>query len=143
MNAMIGDAGAFSKGGSNTNNPGYKQFFKESQVPEPSRIFVFTEEHPDSINDGYFLNKPNSGEWFDLPASYHNGAANLSFADGHAEMHWWLYETTKRPARPGGARPLPSAVPPAQNADFRWLMQRTTVSSYAAQPDPAPTWSGP
>lgn len=143
MNAMVGDAGAFSATGINTNNPDYKQFFTGAQVPQPSQIFVFIEEHPDSINDGYFLNKPNSGQWFDLPASYHNGAVNLSFADGHAETHTWLYADTKRPARPGGAWPLPSDVPAAQRADFRWLMQRTTVTSYAPQPQPAPTWSGP
>jgi prepilin-type N-terminal cleavage/methylation domain-containing protein/prepilin-type processing-associated H-X9-DG protein len=143
MNAMVGDVGAFSKGGSNTNNPDYKQFFKGSQVPEPSQIFVFIEEHPDSINDGYFLNKPNSGQWFDLPASYHNGAVNLSFVDGHAETHLWLYASTKRPARPGGARPLPSAVPATQSDDYHWLMERTTVAKYATQQEPAPTWSGP
>src|SRR5229473_3440619 len=96
MNAMAGDAGNFSRGGSNTNNPDYKQFFKVSQVPKPAQIFVFIEEHPDSINDGYFLNKPDSPGWFDLPASYHNGAANLSFCDGHAERHQWLYASTKR-----------------------------------------------
>jgi prepilin-type processing-associated H-X9-DG protein len=143
MNAMVGDVGAFSKGGSNTNNPDYKQFFKSIQVPAPSQIFVFIEEHPDSINDGYFLNKPNSDQWFDLPASYHNGAANLSFVDGHAETHLWLYASTKRATRPGGAQPLPSAVTATQSADYHWLMQRTTVAKYASQPEPAPTWSGP
>jgi prepilin-type N-terminal cleavage/methylation domain-containing protein/prepilin-type processing-associated H-X9-DG protein len=143
MNAMVGDAGSFSLGGSNTNNPGYKQFFKTVQVPSPSQIFVFIEEHPDSINDGYFLNKPNSLAWFDLPASYHNGAVNLSFVDGHAEMHSWALASTKRPARPGGARPLPSALPADQTKDFKWLMERTTVGAYWGPTDPSATWSGP
>ena len=143
MNAMVGDAGNFSLGGFNTNNPDYKQFFKVSQVPKPSDIFVFIEEHPDSINDGYFLNKPGSGEWFDLPASYHNGGVNLSFVDGHSETHTWLYASTKRPARPGGAHPLPFAVPAGEQGDFSWLMQRTTVGSYSSKSDPTPTWSGP
>jgi prepilin-type N-terminal cleavage/methylation domain-containing protein/prepilin-type processing-associated H-X9-DG protein len=146
MNAMVGDAGVFSKGGSNTNNPDYKQFFKMSQVPKPAQIFVFIEEHPDSINDGYFLNKPASREWFDLPASYHNGSVNLSFADGHSEAHRWLYASTKRPARPGGAHPLPFAMPVAERGDFEWLMDRTTVEAYSSATDPTPTihgWSGP
>ncbi len=30
------------------------------------------------------------GEFIDLPASYHNGACGISFADGHAEVHKWL-----------------------------------------------------
>jgi prepilin-type N-terminal cleavage/methylation domain-containing protein/prepilin-type processing-associated H-X9-DG protein len=142
MNAMVGDAGLFSLGGSNTNNPDYKQFFKVTQVPKPSQIFVFIEEHPDSINDGYFLNKPGSLEWFDLPASYHNGSVNLSFTDGHAERHHWLFASTKAPARPGGAHPLPSAMPAAERGDFYWLMQRTTVESRTYLPVPAPSYDG-
>ncbi len=43
------------KGPVNTNNPGYRQFLHLGDVPEPSRIFALIEEHPDSINDGYFL----------------------------------------------------------------------------------------
>ena len=27
--------------------------------------------------------------WWDVPASYHNGAGGLSFADGHAEIKRW------------------------------------------------------
>jgi prepilin-type N-terminal cleavage/methylation domain-containing protein/prepilin-type processing-associated H-X9-DG protein len=131
MNAMIGDAGEFSQSGANTNNPEYKQFFKISQVPKPAQIFVFIEEHPDSINDGYFLNKPDSGKWFDLPASYHNGGVNLSYTDGHLESHKWLYASTKRPARPAAAHPLPFDVSPTERADFDWLMSRTSTENYS------------
>ena len=49
MNAMIGDAGNFSTNGVNINNPGYIQFFKITQIPQPADIFVFLDEHPDSI----------------------------------------------------------------------------------------------
>jgi prepilin-type processing-associated H-X9-DG protein len=125
MNAMIGNAGEFIQQGANVNNPDYRQFFKVGQIPRPSQIFVFIEEHPDSINDGYFLNKPDSLEWRDLPASYHNGSANLSFADGHAETHQWRFASTKPPARPDAAH-LPFPVPPAERADFGWLMERTS-----------------
>ena len=140
MNAMVGDAGVFSSTGSNTNNPDYKQFFKISQVPKPAQIFVFIEEHPDSINDGYFLNKPGSFAWFDLPASYHNGSVNLSFTDGHCEMHHWLFASTKRPARPGAAYHSLSPMPAAERGDFEWLMERTTVDSYGSSGDPLPTY---
>lgn len=141
MNAMVGDAGVFSSGGSNTNNPDYKQFFKVSQVPKPAQIFVFTEEHPDSINDGYFLNKPDSLTWFDLPASYHNGGVNLTFTDGHAEQHHWRYASTRKPARPEGAHPLPFAMPAKERGDFEWLMDRTTVDAYTVGKDPSPTYN--
>jgi len=129
MNAMVGNAGQFLQGGANVNNPYYRQFLTLGQVPQPSQIFVLTEEHPDSINDGYFLNKPDSMVWTDLPASYHNGAANLAFADGHLETHKWREANTKPSARPDAAH-LPLPVPAAEDADFDWLMDRTTINSY-------------
>ena len=128
MNAMVGDAGQFSRTGANVNNPDYRQFFKQVQIPQPSQIFVFIEEHPDSINDGYFLNHPDSLRWSDLPASYHRGSVNLTFADGHLESHKWRFASTQPPARPDAAH-LPFAVPVAERGDFDWLMQRTSVAT--------------
>jgi prepilin-type N-terminal cleavage/methylation domain-containing protein len=69
MNAMVGDAGEFTRGGTNVNNPYYRQFLKLSQVPDAASIFVFIEEHPDSINDGYFLNRAHEPAWIDRPAA--------------------------------------------------------------------------
>ncbi|MCX6922067.1 MAG: prepilin-type N-terminal cleavage/methylation domain-containing protein [Verrucomicrobia bacterium] len=129
MNAMVGNAGQFLKAGANVNNPYYQQFLKLGQIPQPTRISVLIEEHPDSINDAYFLNQPDSMRWIDLPASYHNGAANLAFADGHLETHKWLFASTKPSARPDAAQ-LPFPVPAAQDGDFEWLMDRTTIDSY-------------
>ena len=129
MNAMVGNAGRYLMAGANVNNPDYQQFLKLGQIPQPAQIFVLTEEHPDSINDGYFLNKPDSTEWIDLPASYHNGAANLAFADGHLELHAWRCASTKPPAQPDAAH-LPFPVPAGEQADYDWLMQRTTIYSY-------------
>jgi prepilin-type processing-associated H-X9-DG protein len=126
MNAMIGDAGEFTRSGTNVNNPLYRQFLKLGDLTSTPDIFVFIEEHPDSINDGYFVNRAYSFEWNDLPASYHDGAANLSFADGHVERRRWLNATTKRPARPDGAG-LPVRVAESDRADFAWLMQRASV----------------
>lgn len=132
MNAMVGDAGEVSKSGVNENNPRYVQFFKGSSIPKPSQIFIFLDEHPDSINDGYFLNKwPTSKsdevEWIDLPASYHNGGASFSFADGHSETHRWQNPSTKQPAFPGSVI-LPMDIPDDQYADFYWTLSRMSVS---------------
>jgi prepilin-type processing-associated H-X9-DG protein len=137
MNAMVGNAGQFLQSGANVNNPEYKQFLTVGQIPEPARIFVLTEEHPDSINDGYFLNKPDSLRWLDLPASYHNGSANLAFADGHLESHKWRFASTKPPSRPDAAH-LPFPVPATERADFYWLMERTTIESYSVTTAGAP-----
>jgi prepilin-type N-terminal cleavage/methylation domain-containing protein/prepilin-type processing-associated H-X9-DG protein len=138
MNAMVGDAGGFITNGVNVNNPDYIQFFKTTQIRRPSDIFVFLDEHPDSIDDGYFLNKdtPSSksgyggnnaatDQWLDLPASYHNGATAFSFADGHAALHRWLKSTTVLPVQPNVPY-LPIQIPssPADAAaDFDWMME--------------------
>ncbi len=125
MNAMVGDAGVVSQSGDNDNNPGYPQFFKLTTMLKPTQILVFLDEHPDSINDGYFINKAYFHKWYDLPASYHNGAAAFSFADGRSEIHRWLHDGTKRPSRPGGAAPLPSELLGVdQRADLNWVRER-------------------
>lgn len=134
MNAMIGNAGDYSQGGFNVNNPDYVQYFKSSQVPLPAGIFVFVEEHPDSVDDGYFLNFIDSSSWLDLPASYHRGA-NVSFADGHVEAHKWLCASTMRPSRPYAAD-LPFSVPANQTADFNWLMSHTSLDGPNNGPSP-------
>lgn len=128
MNAMIGNAGEYTLAGSNVNNPGYRQFFRASDIPQPANIFIFIEEHPDSINDGYFLNSHYSRRWTDLPASYHQGSANLTFADGHVESRKWKNASTQPPPRPDSAG-LPFRFPSGEAADFEWLMDRTSIDS--------------
>ena len=145
MNAMVGDAGAFSTNGYNVNNPRYKQFFKATQIPRPADIFVFLDEHPDSINDGYFLNQaaapgsgyggatvPQDANWTHLPASYHNLAGAFSFADGHSELHRWSQPGTIPPALPDAAK-MPiwiPALPTAGLTDFRWVLTHMSVINY-------------
>jgi prepilin-type N-terminal cleavage/methylation domain-containing protein len=138
MNAMVGNAGAYSTNGFNINNPGYRQFFKSTQIIRPSDIFVFLDEHPDSIDDGYFLNRENpkddsnSGQqWIDLPASYHNGCTAFSFSDGHSELHRWQDALTIRPPVPYAAD-LPLYVPsqPAdQQTDFQWILDHMSMEN--------------
>ena len=45
---------------------------------QPSRYFVFLEEHPDTLNDGFFVDSWEENRWNNLPASYHNGAGGIS-----------------------------------------------------------------
>jgi prepilin-type N-terminal cleavage/methylation domain-containing protein/prepilin-type processing-associated H-X9-DG protein len=126
MNAMVGDAGKFKTDDGNVNNPNYRQFLKLGEFTSASSIFVFIEEHPDSINDGYFLNRVQTNQWNDLPASWHNGSGDLSYGDGHVESHRWLRASTRKPARPEGAD-LPMNLTHADAGDFYWLMKRTST----------------
>jgi prepilin-type N-terminal cleavage/methylation domain-containing protein/prepilin-type processing-associated H-X9-DG protein len=99
------------------------QFLKQSDIKDPAMIFVMLDEHPDSLNDGYFLNNPSFGttQWGDLPASYHNGAGGFAFADGHAEIHKWLSARTKYPVR-YAYQSLP--LDAAGRRDYQWHAER-------------------
>ena len=100
------------------------QFLKQSQVPSPSKTWLTIDEHPDSINDGYFFNNPDGSNWGDVPASYHNGACGFSFADGHAEIRRWLSGTSKYPAVKFGS-PVVKAFDAQGKIDFQWYRERT------------------
>ena len=128
MNAMMGNAGELSLSGQNQNNPAYVQFFTSDSIPRPVDLFVFIEEHSDSINDGYFINRAYSSEWLDLPASDHDRSAPLSFADGHAEMHRWQNSSTLRPSLPDGAD-LPISLRGEPQQDFEWIISHMSNRS--------------
>ena len=82
------------------------------------------DEHPDTINDGFFMNRWDQYHWGNLPGSYHEGAANLAYADGHVEAQRWEIGDTRRPSVKGGAGGTFDAVP---HTDFDWLKDRTSV----------------
>ena len=64
-------------------------------VPKPVNCIVFLDEHPDSINYGWWITEVGgnlttpAGVWEDVPSSLHNGACGISFADAHSEIHKW------------------------------------------------------
>jgi prepilin-type processing-associated H-X9-DG protein len=119
LNSLVGDPLI----NPNRFNPNWLQFLKMTQFPRPANYYVFIEEHPDTINDGYFMNQWDQIKWGNLPASYHNAAANLSWADGHIERHRWLANTVRPPIKGGaGGGFIPS--PPD---DYLWLRDRTSV----------------
>jgi len=125
MNAFVGPQDA--KG--TPINSAWKQFLKLSDFRDPSGVFVFLDEHPDSINDGWlvFCTAADPAErtgWSDLPASYHNGAGGFSFADGHSEIKKWLVGSTKRPVKKDSSD-FPVAVG-SDTRDIEWFAQRTT-----------------
>jgi prepilin-type processing-associated H-X9-DG protein/prepilin-type N-terminal cleavage/methylation domain-containing protein len=119
MNAMVGNPGELT----NRFNPLYLQFFKKAEIPRPAGIFVFLDEQADTLNDGFFVNRLEDYIWGNLPGSYHQGAANFSFADGHVEGHHWLLANTSQPVRRARIQPF-AASPPT---DFDWLKARTSI----------------
>ncbi len=81
--------------GGNSAGP-YLIYVTESDMsrPSPANLWLFLDEHPDSINDGGFgveLNSmsDNSATWIDHASCLHDGACGFSFCDGHAVIHKW------------------------------------------------------
>jgi prepilin-type N-terminal cleavage/methylation domain-containing protein/prepilin-type processing-associated H-X9-DG protein len=108
--------------GKNVHFSAYRQWLKMSTVPTPAKYWVTIDEHPSSINDAYFLNNPdgNGNTWGDAPAAYHGGAAGLSFADGHSEIHKWITPITT-------VTYSDWTSPPINRNDYRWLLERTAM----------------
>jgi len=102
----------------------YRQYLKQSEVSHPSKTWLILDEHPDSINDGYFINNPTTSAWQDLPASYHNGACGFSFADGHSEIKKWLSASSKYTSVLY-RYPNTKTFDAAGRADFAWYLERT------------------
>ena len=105
-------------------------------TPGPVNIFVCLDEFADSLDDLQFMvdagMSPGSEHWRNLPASYHNGGCNFSFADGHSEIHKWtvhgpLVDTVQKVqfqnytdyhSAPYGSKTL------SNNGDIEWLEDR-------------------
>jgi len=109
----------------------YKVFSKTAQIANPGKTFVFIDEHPDSINDGAFAvqmakHTDSTAQIVDFPASYHNGACGLSFADGHSEIHKWIGKTIKARVTYTGTMSL-NVNAGDSVADIKWLSSVTTV----------------
>ena len=125
MNAFIGDRGTGEAISMN-----YQQFRKLTEFRNPAGIFVFVDEHPDIINDGFFVFCINSDPgnftaWSDLPSSLHNGACGFNFADGHSEIKKWLAASTIRSVRKNGSG-FPVTVG-SDERDIRWVSEKSTT----------------
>jgi prepilin-type N-terminal cleavage/methylation domain-containing protein/prepilin-type processing-associated H-X9-DG protein len=118
-------------GGVDVGQDEYRIFQKTSELTtlSPVSAWVFIDEREDSINDGLFQtdlkNRGDAARIVDFPASYHNGAAGLSFADGHAEIRRWLDPRTTPILKKGELIPLGVASP--NNPDVTWLQERSSV----------------
>ena len=114
-------------------------FDRENLTYNPSKVFVFIDEHEDSIDDGLWNTDPFAlavpGQpaladpatppmWDNLPTDRHNQAANIALADGHVISHRWLW-----PKR----RWNNASLAPENAADMRdliWMLMLSPVEQY-------------
>ncbi len=125
MNNAIGGPAYFTDSTRNI-----RRFFKESDIAPhgPSQLFVFIDEDEFTLGSTAFFmvedRTPDQAVWEDLPAARHGRQGSLTFADGHAELHRWLDETTRPPTKHLTDSFI---VFPAQNShDWQWLLERTS-----------------
>ena len=134
MNCWVGTAvGAEPYNVSGIGDSRGKIFRKQSDfggAGGPANIFVYIDENPASIADGYFGNDCINGSarpttWVDMPAIYHNHANGMGFEDGHAEIHKWTDSTVigQGNSQNQGQNFLPAMSP---YTDLHWLQARTS-----------------
>ena len=130
MNAYVeGGAGVRDNvpGGGSTWYPDYRAYFKESDLtaPAPAQMWLFLDEHPDSINDGWLESNMDAiDKWQDVPSCLHNNACDFNFADGHSEVHKWL---SLKHCLPVVYDNNTTGIPDPNSPDLRWLHAHTSV----------------
>jgi len=104
---------------------GTVNFYKDTSFnqPGPSMTYVLIDENEYSINDGFFVNDPTQGNfWQDVPATRHGAACGLSYADGHSEIKRWRDGNLKNYQGTTG-----QVLGDATSGDAAWLEQRATA----------------
>ena len=137
MNIYLGgeaDNPQFISGLGGNNFPAYSKLTELSNLgsaPGAAQTFVFICQRSDCINAGNFFvdmngyplgtgpSDPARYEWDqDIPSDYHNQAAGISFADGHAELHRWTDASTTPPL---GTRSTLTIWPAPGSKDVAWM----------------------
>ncbi len=113
----------------------YRVYRKDSDmvVPGAANLWLFLDENPYAINDGFFWEEPagagkagvapTATSWIDYPASYHNNGGGICFSDGHAQIHNWTDKAVLnlRVQNPSGEPGTPPYT------DLNWLLARMTA----------------
>jgi prepilin-type N-terminal cleavage/methylation domain-containing protein/prepilin-type processing-associated H-X9-DG protein len=129
MNAAVGDGAKYE-----SPNPfGWTNWYVATKStsfhsPSPSDVWVISDEHPDSIDDGLMYTCSYTPvvppEFMELPGNQHGGGCGIGFADGHAEIHQWRGATvTSHPNVNYIA--LRNVSCDGSDVDLIWLAQHT------------------
>ena len=93
MDAAVGDGVKYDTSKFNwiKSNWYFARKSTDFHAPGPSDVWVFADEHPDSIDDNLMYTANYLVQSFtELPGNQHGGDCGLAFADGHAEIHKWI-----------------------------------------------------
>ena len=120
MNQCVGESTRLA-------DPRARYMFKPGDTDVPiSEIFIFIEQHEDSIDDGLFLIGPPKNRtvgWENIPAARHNKSCQLIFADGHTERHKWKDSRTLYPI----TRTTLIGVLQPNSIDVAWVFDHSMI----------------
>ncbi len=139
MNGFVdGASPSYLSGWNSTMAQNWRVYAKATDVinPGPSALWVFVDEHPDSINDGWLITVTQTtqfqapADWEDMPSSVHGGACGFAFADGHAAIHKWQSASSVVPVKKvshNGDFPVGG-----DTRDILWMIQHTSAPKSGA-----------
>jgi prepilin-type processing-associated H-X9-DG protein len=108
----------------------------EIGAPGPASVFVFLDEHENSINDSHYtafrdMKTFGSQGFLDTPSGRHGNSTGFAFADGHAEVHKWVDSNVEKVEY--GPNDTPSYKPSLGTAgprDFGWWTTHTAAFAH-------------
>ena len=112
----------------------YKPAVKMTEItrPSPADIFVFLDEHENTINDSHFTAfgdlKSFPGAFLDTPSGRHGNATGFAFADGHSEIHKWVdSDIQKTTYTSAGSPTYVKGIGTAGPRDYMWWTNHTAA----------------
>jgi len=126
MNGSVGDGSKYfsSLGWANVHVVKKSTDF---HTPGPSDVWVFLDEHPDSLDDCIFYTPNYSAgisSLLEIPGCQHAGACGITFADGHSEIHKWKGKFSNQPVK--YAYTIGVSIS-SNDPDLVWLAQHTPL----------------
>jgi len=133
-NAGVGLASLYAQ--VNIGNGTYREVTKLTGItaPGPSGVFLFIDEHENSINDSHFyafkdMSKFTGEKWLDAPSGRHCGATGFTFADGHSEIVKWTSNVGAAQISSGIVSPNTHSqfLPTPSARDHAWFTNHTAA----------------
>jgi prepilin-type N-terminal cleavage/methylation domain-containing protein len=106
--------------------PGYRKFFKTTDLDRPALRYAFIDGHPESNCCPAFRHPLTGGTFFHVPGLHHNTGSVVAFADSHIEYHRWRDPWAQKGFPLTGMLSVHSANP-GGNQDLPWLSECATA----------------
>lgn len=131
-----GTRGGSSNGDTDEGARIYKRMTDIKKI-SPSKVWVFVDEHPDSINDPclfadavavrngntWIMSDGGLTQWRDLPSALHNGSCGFAFADGHSQIRKWVSKSMIEAGKSVNFVELAQAVDVGDTTDRKWFCE--------------------